>query len=220
MMTPFIGVRSSWLMFARNRLFASLAASAVRSLPSSCRALQRELQHSDDVARQNGDARRAVPGVSTRGRVSNTAQRTERLLVWRHQRGAGVEAEPARSRHERVARKARVGAEVFHHERPVLPHGPFADADLARDRVDLHAGLRREHGTRGIDERDPGGGSLADRRDQLHDLVERHAASAFAWAIALDRVEARRFVAHSCSSYWASSRSSSRSFFVRQSAAP
>ena len=58
-MTPFMGVRISWLMFARNSPLARLAASAASLADVS----SSEERRTDSAARFRASARRLISGV-------------------------------------------------------------------------------------------------------------------------------------------------------------
>ena len=76
-MTAFIGVRISWLIVARNELFASLAASAAAR--ASCASLEqpRILQRNADVGGDGGKQALVVGSVGTLGARALHADRAE-----------------------------------------------------------------------------------------------------------------------------------------------
>jgi hypothetical protein len=191
-MMAFIGVRISWLMFARNSLLARVASSALPlralQLPDELGELGRvpllrrarllqllrgapQLHLADDLAAQGLERLLLHRGQGLRSPVDD-AQRAEAVPFRIDQRRSRVEANARLPAHQGVVREPLVPRRIGDDEEVALENRMGAERDVPRRLLHVDAQLRLEPLPVGVHEAHHGDGSPADLGGQQDEVVE------------------------------------------------
>ena len=148
-----------------------------------------ELELGDDGAGEvpeRGDLGVADPA----GHPVAHAQRPDAVAVRRRERGAGVEPDARRSRHERVVGEPGVGPGVLDHERRAGPDDPVAEGDLPVRLAHVEPDRRLEPLAVGVEERDERGRHVEQGGREPDGPVERLLGRRVEDGVAVERGEA------------------------------
>jgi hypothetical protein len=136
---------------------------------------------------------RALLNLGERTRtVIEDAERPDRQALFGLEQGPGVRADVRRTGDQGIACESSIQHGVGHDEKVMLEQGMDAEGGFERSRVEPQADFGLEELPLGIDEVDHRDRDIADRCDQIDDLVERSLSRRIHDAIASECGEALR----------------------------